>query len=249
MTIAARFRMATNSFYGYLGFLARTRGSLTKRLHLLNSFVTSKWRWLAAAARPFAVSKQLRQLHTHLLVSMTRLAQDPLQTSSENWIARRRGARMAAQSCGHKPWDAVHLEAFMGYWGHAARLEPHLNRPIKIAMQVRDETWMLANPQIRRMIGRWPNAAYGLSLLWRRCRLPSDPPSWELMAQNRLRWKDFTQEVFQIKRLLMDKFYPNLHEVDLCHRCLLRTGERFWLLPQTHPPIDQPYPSSFQSGH
>ena len=39
MTIAARLRMATNSFYGYLGFLARCRGPLTKRL--LNSFVTS----------------------------------------------------------------------------------------------------------------------------------------------------------------------------------------------------------------
>ena len=26
MTVAARLRMATNSFYGYLGFLARTRG-------------------------------------------------------------------------------------------------------------------------------------------------------------------------------------------------------------------------------
>ena len=151
---------------------------------------------------------------------------------------------MAAQSCGHKPWDAVHLEAFMGYWGHAARLEPHLNRPIKIAMQVRDETWMLANPQIRRMIGRWPNAAYGLSLLWRRCRLPSDPPSWELMAQNRLRWKDFTQEVFQIKRLLMDKFIltsmKSTCAIDACSGQASDSGFchkriRPWTNPTLHP--------------
>ena len=66
------------------------------------------------------------------------------------------------------------------------------------------------------------------------------------MAQRRDRWKDFTGEVFLIKGLIRDKFYPNLHEVDLCHRCLLRTGDRFWLLPQTHPPIDPPYPSSYQ---
>ena len=244
MTVAARLRMATNSFYGYLGFLARTRGPPTKRLHLLNSFVTSKWRWLSAAARPlYAVSKQLRRLHTSLLVSMTRLAQDPLQTSSENWSARTRGARMAAQSCGHKPWDSVHLEAFLGYWGHAARLDPSLHRPITVAMQVRDESWMLANPH---KMGRWPNAAFWLTLLWRRCRLPDDPPLWELMAQRRERWKDFMGEVFLIKGLIRDKFYPNLHEVDLCHRCLLRTGDRFWLLPQTHPPIDPPYPSSYQ---
>ena len=145
MTIAARLRMAANSFYGYLGFLSRARGPLKKRLHLLNSFVTSKWRWLSAAARPlFAVSGQLLTLHTHFLVSMTRLAHDALQTSSENWIARRRGARMAAQVCGHRPWDAVHLEAFMGYWGHAARLSQGLHRPIKIALQVRDESWMAA---------------------------------------------------------------------------------------------------------
>ena len=55
MTIAARLRMATNSFYGYLGFLSRARGPLKKRLHLLNSFVTSNWRWLSAAARPLFV--------------------------------------------------------------------------------------------------------------------------------------------------------------------------------------------------
>ena len=134
----------------------------------------------------------------------------------------------------------------MGYWGHAARLDPSLHRPITVAMQVRDESWMLANPHMRRKMGRWPNAAFWLTLLWRRCRLPDDPPLWELMAQRRERWKDFIGEVFLIKGLIRDKFYPNLHEVDLCHRCLLRTGDRFWLLPQTHPPIDPPYPSSYQ---
>ena len=123
---------------------------------------------------------------------------------------------MAAQPCGHKPcghkpWDAVHLEAFMGYWGHAARLDPELRRPIKIALQVRDEAWTLANPRAHRRIGRWPNAACGLSLFWRRCRLPRDPPTWELMAANRQRWRDFTFEVFEIKGLLVDKFYPNLY--------------------------------------
>ncbi|CAE7493906.1 unnamed protein product [Symbiodinium sp. CCMP2592] len=103
MTLAARLRMATNSFFGYLGFLARAKGPLTKRLHLLDSFVTSRWRWLSAAVRPlFAVAKQLRTLQTHFLVSMTRLAHDPLQTSCENWVARRRGAKMAAQACGHR---------------------------------------------------------------------------------------------------------------------------------------------------
>ena len=153
---------------------------------------------------------------------------------------------MAAQACGHRPWDAVRLEAFMGYWGHAARLSQELHRPIKIALQVRDESWMAAHPLTRRRMGRWPNAAYGLSLLWRRCRLPADAPTWELIAGDRRRWKEFTSEVFQIKGTLQNCFYANLHDVDLCHRSLLRTGERFWLLPQTHPPIDGPYPSSYQ---
>ncbi|CAE6941294.1 BXL5 [Symbiodinium sp. CCMP2592] len=248
MTLAARLRMATNSFFGYLGFLARAKGSLTKRLHLLDSFMTSRWRWLSAAVRPlFAVAKQLRTLQTHFLVSMARLAHDPLQTSCENWVARRRGAKMAAQACGHRPWGAIHLRSFMNYWGHAARLDPHLKRPIQIAIQVRDEAWRRAFPTIRRKVGRWPNTAYSLTLLWRRCRHSEDPATWDLMAANRQRWQEFTLEVFSIKNLLPDSFYPNLHQVDLCHRCLLlRTGDRFWLLPQTHPPIDPPYQSSYQ---
>ena len=57
---------------------------------------------------------------------------------------------MAAQACGHRPWDAARLEAFMGYWGHAARLSQELHRPIKIALQVRDESWMAAHPLTRR---------------------------------------------------------------------------------------------------
>ena len=69
---------------------------------------------------------------------------------------------------------------------------------------------------------------------------------WEDMAHSRDRWKQFTDEVFHIKGILKDRFYADLHHVDLCGRCLLRTGDRFWLLPQTHPPIDPPYPSSFQ---
>ena len=43
MTLAARLRMATNSFFGYMSFLSRTCGPLAKRLQLLGSFVTNKW--------------------------------------------------------------------------------------------------------------------------------------------------------------------------------------------------------------
>ena len=247
MTLAARLRMASNSFFGYMGFLSRCRGGLTKRLHLLNSFVTSRWRWLSAAVRPlWAVSQQLRTLQTHFLMSMTRLPPDPLQTPSENWISRRRGAKMAAQSCGHRPWDSVHLEAFLGYWGHAARIPEAANRPIKRVMQIRDETWRITEAGSKRKKGRWPNAVFGLALLWRRCRQHGDSMFWEGGAQDRQRWKQFVHEIFAIKGLLPDRFFPDLHEVDLCHRCLLRTGDRFWLLPQTHPPIDPPYPSSFK---
>ena len=153
---------------------------------------------------------------------------------------------MAAQSCNHRPWDAVHLESFMNYWGHAARMDPELLRPIQRVLQVRDQEWMERHPEIRRRMGRWPNAPFGLTLLWRRCRLAGDPVWWEDMAHSRDRWKQFTDEVFHIKGILKDRFYADLHHVDLCGRCLLRTGDRFWLLPQTHPPIDPPYPSSFQ---
>ncbi|CAE7836810.1 nmt [Symbiodinium sp. CCMP2592] len=247
MTLSARLRMATNSFFGYLSFLSRSRGSLVKRLHLLDSFVTSRWRWLSAAVRPLhAVAQQLRTLQTHFLMSMTRLPPDPLQTSCENWASRRRASRMAAQSCGNRPWDAIHLESFMNYWGHAARLDPALRRPISHLMQVRNASWLATHPHAKRKKGKWPNAVLSLEWLWYRSRLTGDPNSWEQAAQYRDRWKAFADEVFRIKGLLRDQFYPDLRSVDLCRRCLLRTGDRFWLLPQTHAPIDRPYPSSFE---
>ena len=207
MTLAARLRMATNSFFGYMSFLSRTRGPLAKRLQLLGSFVTNKWRWLSAAVRPLhAVAQQLRSLQTTFLLSMCRLPTDPLATCSENWKSRRRAAKMAAQSCNHRPWDAVHLESFMNYWGHAARMDPELLRPIQRVLQVRDQEWMERHPEIRRRMGRWPNAPFGLTLLWRRCRLAGDPVWWEDMAHSRDRWKQFTDEVFHIKGSLKTDF-------------------------------------------
>ena len=130
----------------------------------------------------------------------------------------------------------------MNYWGHAARMDPELLRPVQRVLQVRDQEWMERHPEIRRRMGRWPNAPFGLTLLWRRCRLAGDPVWWEDMAHSRDRWKQFTDEVFHIKGILKDRFYADLHHGDLCGRCLLRTGDRFWLLPRRTLPSIRPTP-------
>ena len=153
---------------------------------------------------------------------------------------------MAAQACNHRPWDAVHLEAYMGYWGHAARLGQDLRRPITIALLVWDEAWMSANPGTHTLLGRWPNAVDGFCLMWRRCRLPTDPLTWEHMAADRQRWKEFTDELFLIKSIL--KMHSTrismtlICVIEACSGPVTDAGSSLRPIP----PIDPPYPSSHQ---
>ena len=85
----ARLAQATNAFWGHFKLLKRPVGSIKKKFHLLNSYVTSKWRWMSASVRPInAVQKSLRILHTSFLGALCRYSSDPFTPPKFNWVVR-----------------------------------------------------------------------------------------------------------------------------------------------------------------
>ena len=246
--LAARLSMANNSFWGYYRILRRPCAPLRQRLHLLNTYVTSKWRWISPCVRPVtAVQKALNTMHTSFLTSLAGLSIDPFITSSSNWVTRRRASRMCAQILSHQSWVGVHAVSFMSYWGHAARI--HLSRPspISVAPRIRDSLWLRDNwKRIRRQLGYWPNVYRYLQLQWEDLRGLGSPPYWEQAALDRENWKTFTQTWLVHKNLLPLQYYRDIPSVDLQGRCLLQVGETFSLLPFRHVPVEPPYESSCQ---
>ena len=78
-TLAPRLSKALNTFYGFYKILSALSGSPEKRLDLVNSFVTSKWRWMAAAIRPTAaILKELNVVVTTMLMGVFRFPGDVL---------------------------------------------------------------------------------------------------------------------------------------------------------------------------
>ena len=111
--LAARLVQATNAFFGYLSFLTQCSAPLCKRLHLMSTFVTSRWRWMSAAVRPTtAVHQSLKVTQTNFLVWICKFPRDSLQAVTDSWVCVRRAARMAAQATGHETWTHIQTQSF-----------------------------------------------------------------------------------------------------------------------------------------
>ena len=246
--LAARLSMTNNAFWGYYKILRRPGSSLRKRLHLLNTFVTSKWRWISPCIRPVtAVRNMLSVMHNTLLTSLCGLTPDPFVTSSSNWFCRRRASKMCAQALSHQSWAGIHALTFMSYWGHAARICTHRLAPISIVLRIRDTFWLHRHwKSHRRALGYWPNSYRLIQLAWEELRGLGTPPFCEHAALNKDLWKRFVNSWLTFKSLQPLTYYPDLTRVDLQGRSLLQVGEKFTLLPFRHVPIEPDYESSFQ---
>ena len=244
--IAHRLAGASNAFHGYYSILTRAVSSVRKRLQLLNTFVTSKWRWMAPCVRPVqAVKDVLDKLHTTMLSSICRLREDVFIGAVGNWVAKRRASRMIAQLCMHAKWSGIQAQAFFKYWGHVARRD--LTSPTYLVLQVYSTKWQWVDVHgHRRTLGFWPNSERLLQLAWQQHRKPHQHRDWQTHAQDRQAWVEFTEEWLQAKGLKPSVYYLDLHGVDLCGRMLLQTGDSFRLLPMRHVPVEPPYPSSLQ---
>ena len=246
--LSARLSMAHNSFWGYYRILKRKGGPVKTRLHLLNSFVTSKWRWLSPCIRPVTmVVNMLMVVHTTLLTSLCGFASDPFLTIGHNWVSRRRASRMCAQACSHSTWPGTLASSFLGFWGHAARLWTYRYSPLTVAMGIRDGVWLQAFAHShRRVRGYWPNCVRFLQLAYESLREPWEPAFWVDKALDRQAWLTFSTSWLTFKSLSPSKFYSDLSSVDLHGRCLLQIGDTFKLLPFRHVPVEPPYGTSFE---
>ena len=244
----ARLAMTTNSFWGHFKILKRPAGSIRKKLHLLNSYVTSKWRWMSACVRPIqAVQKTLKTLHTTFLGCLCRYPSDPFMPLGFNKIVRRRAARMTAQCMEHNRWESIQAQAFFRFWGHAARLPADRCSPLSLVLAVRNEDWLARNGhKHKRCLGFWPNAARFLQKALEASRRIGQPPYWYQAALDRPQWEEFIDRWLASKELSPAIYYHDLHNCDLHGRMLLQVGEKFRLLAMRHPPVEEPYPSAYK---
>ena len=245
--LSARLTMANNTFWGYYRILKRPAAPVRKRLQLLNTYVTSKWRWMSPCVRPVsAVTKMLNVMHTSLLTSLCGLSSDPFLSSSINWVVRRRASKMVAQALQHQSWSGIQALSFMSYWGHAARI--HLLRlsPISVALKIRDTAWLHENWRThRRQLGFWPNSFRFIQLQWEEHRHLGSHPFWDVFALDRNGWRLFVRNWLKTKHLDPLFYYDDLTLVDLGRRSLLQVDEKFTLLPFRQPPFELDYESSF----
>ena len=163
-----RITKAVAAFHGYYRILCRVSKDVQTRLRLFHTFVTSKWRWMSPGIRPTGpVIKMLNSLHLTYITSIARPAYDQFMSSTSNWIARRRAARIIAHQCRHDSWGLILARQFWSYWGHAARLAIGTKRPIGLTLEIHGVRWtMQAEGTVRRQVGYWPNAVRFLQLAW-----------------------------------------------------------------------------------
>ena len=253
--LAARMTKVSNAFWAYYRILRQPSVGLTKRLQIFDCFITSRWRWLSPAVRPSRSVRQfLRTTQATFLFSILGFSRDPFQGSLDSWIARRRASRLAAQLAGHKAWEGQHAASFFGYWGHAARYPPQSFIPIAVTLRIRGPEWLFANgPYIKRLPGRtqslYADASRFLQLAWEqflRSQGMSPPTSWIQGAADRDGWKRFSIDWGQRNEATTTKFYSQPpEEVDLKGCQLVQNGDFFTLLHTRHPPVEEPFATSF----
>ena len=187
-----RLGIAAKTFHGFYRILCRGTTPVKKRLQLLDSYITSKWRWMSPAVRPVTKVKRLLEiLHLTYVCSIARLAYDPLTSASNNWVARRRASRMLAHLVGHTSWSVVQTRQFFSYWGHAARLPLAGRRPVRLAIEIFGLEWTSRHEGIvRRQRGYWPNTVRFLQLAWEKVKSEGEPLFWTDLAQQRAAWTD-----------------------------------------------------------
>ena len=69
---------------------------------------------------------------------------------------------------------------------------------------------------------------------------------WYQGSQDRLQWEAMINRWLTSKDLDPTVYYPDLETCELHGRMLLQVGETFKLLAVRHPPVEEPYPTSYK---
>ena len=111
---------------------------------------------------------------------------------------------------------------------------------------LRGRLWLLVHgAQIRRQPWVWANHSRFLQLLWEAHRTRGQALSWQIAAQDRQFWRQWSDKVIRSKGHFEWGFYPRPHAIDLASRCLVRHHLGFHLLPSRIEPVEEPYGSSY----
>ena len=92
----------------------------------------------------------------------------------------------------------------------------------------------------------WPNAARYLQKMWERVKLIGQPPFWYQASQDRLMWDESLSRWLAVNALAPTRYYDDLETCDLHGRMLLQVGDTFKLLAMRHPPVEEPYETSYK---
>ena len=178
---------AANAFFGFKKTLSSHACPLQVKFVLLDTYITSRWRWLAPAAYPtLRALEQIEASKNTFLLSMTRILGDPFESWVRNVTARRRACRLLCQELQGPNWAATWLRQLWRYWGHVWRNV--LNLPNCMILR---QTGTLALDAGLVRAGLVENLLHRkLQKTFERFRSQHDPPCWELAAVDRERWKN-----------------------------------------------------------
>ena len=115
----------------------------------------------------------------------------------------------------HNKADSCHGRESFGpgtlHTGHMRRgSQKTTPRQSGLCLAIRGRVWLLLHGQaVRRLPGNWPDHNRFLQLHWERTRQPGDPLSWQVKAQQRQEWRDWTSALMQQKGLMEVGFYPS----------------------------------------
>ena len=191
------------------------RGDLVSRLrtpitHIVNSLIP----FINLLTIPVRLTPQTSTL------SPKHYTLNPTWCVVANWVARRRAAKFVAQQCGFVSWGRILWVRYLSYWGHAARLGPDTAAPIRMVLGIPGRLWLLWHgDQIRRQPGFWPNRN---RFLQEKFRAAGQPHSWQVVAQDRQTWSQWTNRVLLGQVHLPNEFYTRPQQLDLCGRCLVQ---------------------------
>ncbi|CAE7276591.1 pol [Symbiodinium sp. CCMP2456] len=185
LIITHLLRKTSNAYYGFKRIMDAGQAPIATRLHIFNTFITSKWAWAAPLLMPNARAlRRLEAAKNTFLLSLFRLPTDPLMSWVDNTITRRRAVKVICRQNGGPDWRKTWLLRQWSYLGHLARtshLQPMMRilKACGLSSSIRPvprPAWLadLLIRRVQRVYQTWPWATM--------------IPAWEAFAQDRIQW-------------------------------------------------------------
>ena len=233
-------RKASNSFFGFKRILSAPSCPLTIKFTLLDTYITSRWRWLAPAAFPTVRAvDSLEAMKNTFLLSVTRIRGDPFESWVRNTMARRRACRLLCQALAGPSWAGTWATQLWRYWGHVWRhtLDLPNVRLVRQTSQFALEANIVRPGVVEHIIPRKFQKAFrslaGFEAF----------TSWEIAASDRRLWRNL-EKTWRAK--WVQKLDPAVAPDYLMHMQLLVVGAKLYVLRPVRDLISEtPYKSAF----